>query len=176
MNACETKLKGAFVVAPARFDDARGFFARSWSLRDLPGWEQVSIVESNVSYNRRAGTLRGMHYQAAPHAQAKIVRCTRGAVFDVIIDLRPRSATFKQWVGVELSAENRLTLCVPGGFAHGFQTLEDDTEIFYLVSDYYAPAASRGVRWDDPAFGVEWPPARERVMADRDREYTDFKP
>src|SRR2546423_14437198 len=107
----ETKLRGAYVAAPLRFDDERGFFARSWSLKDLPGWERVSIVESNVSYNARAGTLRGMHYQSAPHAQAKIVRCTRGAIYDVIIDLRPDSPTFKQWVATELTAENRLTLC-----------------------------------------------------------------
>jgi len=171
----ETKLKGAFVVEPLRFDDARGFFARSWSLKDLPSWESVSVVESNVSYNKRSGTLRGMHYQCAPHAQAKIVRCTRGSVYDVIVDLRPDSPTFKEWVALELSAENHLTLCVPEGFAHGFQTLEDDTEIFYLVSDYYAPACQRGVRWDDSAFSIEWPHAQERVMADRDRDYPDFK-
>ena len=171
----ETKLKGAFVVEPLRFDDARGFFARSWSLKDLPSWESVSVVESNVSYNKRSGTLRGMHYQCAPHAQAKIVRCTRGSVYDVIVDLRPDSPTFKEWVAFELLAENHLTICVPEGFAHGFQTLEDDTEIFYLVSDYYAPACQRGVRWDDPAFSIEWPHAQERVMADRDRDYPDFK-
>jgi dTDP-4-dehydrorhamnose 3,5-epimerase len=170
----ETKLKGAYVVGPRRFEDARGFFARSWSLKELPGWEHVVPVESNVSFNLRRGTLRGMHYQAAPHGQAKIVRCTRGSIYDVVIDLRPASPTFRQWVGVELSAENRLTLCAPAEFAHGFQTLEDDTEVFYLVSNYYAPDASRGVRWDDPAFGIEWPPADARVMVDRDRDYPDF--
>ncbi len=171
----ETKLKGAYVVEPVTFEDARGFFARSWSLKDLPGWEAVAIVESNVSYNKSEATLRGLHYQAAPHGQAKMVRCTRGSIFDVMVDLRPHSPTFKQWVGVELSAENRLTLCIPAEFAHGFQTLEDDTEIFYLVSDYYAPQCYRGVRWDDPAFAIEWPHAKSRVMTDRDREYPDFK-
>jgi dTDP-4-dehydrorhamnose 3,5-epimerase len=171
----EMKLKGAHVADPLRFDDERGFFARSWSLKDVPGWESVSIVESNVSHNKRRGTLRGMHYQAAPHAQAKIIRCTRGAIFDVIIDLRPDSPTFKEWAAVRLSAENGLTLFVPAEFAHGFQTLEDDTEIFYLVSDAYAPAAQRGVRWDDPAFQIEWPHADARVMADRDMKYPDFK-
>src|SRR5919199_1971213 len=155
MDVKETKLRGAYLVEPLRFDDGRGFFARSWSLKDLPGWEATSIVESNVSYNEKRGTLRGMHYQAAPRAQAKIVRCTRGAVYDVIVDLRPDSPTFKEWVAAELTAENRLTLCVPAGFAHGFQTLADGTEIFYLVSDYYAPECSRGVRWDDPAFRIE---------------------
>jgi dTDP-4-dehydrorhamnose 3,5-epimerase len=176
MKVCETKLEGAFVVEPMRFDDERGFFVRSWSLKELPGWERVSVVESNVSFNRRSGTLRGMHYQAEPRAQAKLVRCTRGSVYDVIIDLRDGSPTFKEWVAVELSAENRLTLCVPRGFAHGFQTLEDETELFYLVSDTYAPECSRGVRWDDPAFRVEWPHAEERVMAERDRQYPDFEP
>ncbi|PYT04543.1 MAG: dTDP-4-dehydrorhamnose 3,5-epimerase [Acidobacteria bacterium] len=156
MNIAETKLRDAYVVEPLRFDDERGFFARSWSLKDLHGWEAVSMVESNVSYNARAGTLRGMHYQCAPHQQAKVVRCTRGSVYDVIVDLRADSPTFKEWVAAELSSENRLTLCVPAGFAHG-------------------PAAQRGVRWNDPAFRIEWPRAQERVMADRDRDYPDFK-
>jgi dTDP-4-dehydrorhamnose 3,5-epimerase len=175
MKISETKLAGAFVVEPMRFDDERGFFARGWSLKELAGWEQVALVESNVSYNRRRGTLRGMHYQVAPHAQAKLVRCTRGRLYDVIVDLRSGSPTFKEWVGVELSAENRLTFCVPRGFAHGFQTLEDDTELLYLVSDYYAHECSRGVRWNDPAFGIEWPHAETRVMAERDRDYADFE-
>jgi dTDP-4-dehydrorhamnose 3,5-epimerase len=171
----ETKLKDAYVVEPQRFEDLRGFLARSWSLKELPGWEHVTPVESNISYNLRRGTLRGMHYQEAPHGQAKVVRCTRGSVYDVVIDLRPDSPTFKQWVGVELSAANRLTLCVPAEFAHGFQTLEDESEVFYLVSNYYAPDASRGVRWNDPVFGIEWPEAPGgRVMADRDRDYPDF--
>ena len=170
----ETKLKGAYVVEPERFDDARGFFAQSWSLRRLPGWEQVVLVESNVSFNLRRGTLRGMHYQEAPHGQAKVVRCTRGSIYDVVIDLRPDSPTYRRWVGVELSAANRRTLFVPAEFAHGFQTLEDETEVFYLVSNYYAPDAQRGVRWDDPAFGIEWPEAAERVMKDVDRDYPDF--
>jgi dTDP-4-dehydrorhamnose 3,5-epimerase len=174
----ETGLKGAYVVEPQRFEDARGFLARSWSLKELPGWEGVAVVESNVSFNLRRGTLRGMHYQAAPHGQAKIVRCTRGSIYDVVIDLRPDSPTFRRWVGVELTARNRLTLCVPAEFAHGFQTLEDETEVFYLVSNYYAPDAARGVRWNDPAFRIEWPeaPAEGRVMADRDRDYADFRP
>ena len=172
----ETGLEGAYVVEPRRFEDARGFFARSWSLKELPGWEQVTPVESNVSFNPRRGTLRGLHYQLAPHGQAKIVRCTRGSIYDVVIDLRPDSPTYRRWVGVELSAENRRTLFVPAEFAHGFQTLEDETEVFYLVSNYYAPDAARGVRWDDPAFRIEWPEAPGgRLMADRDRDYTDFQ-
>jgi dTDP-4-dehydrorhamnose 3,5-epimerase len=171
----ETGLEGAYVVAPERFDDARGFFARSWSLRELPGWEHAALVESNVSFNLRRGTLRGMHYQAAPHGQAKVVRCTKGSIYDVVIDLRPDSPTFKRWVGVELSAANRQTLFVPAEFAHGFQTLEDETEVFYLVTNYYAPDAQRGVRWDDPAFRIEWPDAGgARVMTDRDNDYPNF--
>ena len=171
----ETGLEGAYVVAPERFDDARGFFARSWSLKELPGWEHAALVESNLSFNLRRGTLRGMHYQAAPHGQAKVVRCTRGSIYDVVIDLRPDSPTFKRWAGVELSAANRRTLFVPAEFAHGFQTLEDETEIFYLVTNYYAPDAQRGVRWDDPAFGIEWPDAGgARVMTERDNDYPDF--
>ncbi|MBV8856069.1 MAG: dTDP-4-dehydrorhamnose 3,5-epimerase [Acidobacteria bacterium] len=171
----ETRLGGAFVVEPERFEDERGFFARSWSAREFA--EQgidPALVECNVSFNRRAGTLRGMHYQAAPHAQAKLVRCTRGAIFDAIIDLRPDSPTFKGWVGVELSAENGVMLYVPEGFAHGFQTLADDTEVFYQMSSYYEAASGRGVRWDDPAFGIEWPAARERIINARDRDYPDF--
>jgi dTDP-4-dehydrorhamnose 3,5-epimerase len=172
----ETKLSGAFVVEPERFEDERGFFARSWSAREFAerGLDPA-LAECNVSFNRRAGTLRGMHYQAAPHAQAKLVRCPRGRIYDVIIDLRPESETFRRWVGVELSAENGAMLYVPEGFAHGFQTLADDTEVFYQMSAYYEAASGRGVRWDDPAFGVEWPEAGERIMNARDRDYPDFE-
>lgn len=174
MRVKETKLKGAYIVEPRRFEDARGFLAPAWALNELPGWEKVSLVQSNVSFSTHEGTLRGMHYQLPPHGQAKLVRCTRGRVHDVIIDLRPDSPTFRQWVGVELSAENLVTLCVPAEFAHGFQTLEENSEVFYVVSAYYAPDAERGVRWDDPAFGIDWPPAERRVMAERDRTYPDF--
>jgi dTDP-4-dehydrorhamnose 3,5-epimerase len=171
----ETKLAGAYVIHPERFDDERGFFARSWSVKEIPGEEFAHMVECNLSVSARKGTLRGMHYQDDPHQQAKMVRCTRGAVYDVIVDLRSESPTFKHWVGVELSAENRLTLCVPRRFAHGFLTLVDDTEIFYLVSDYYAPETYRGVRWDDPAFGIEWPETGEIIVNERDRSYPYFK-
>lgn len=173
-NVKETKLKGAYIVEPKVFKDERGFFAPSWSLKDLPRDIYPAVVESNITYNPRKGTLRGMHFQAAPYGQAKIVRCTRGAVYDVIIDLRPDSPTFKHWVGVELTAENRLTLCVPKEFAHGYQTLTDDTELFYVVSDYYSGKHASGVRWDDPAFGINWPEADERIIIKRDREYPNF--
>ena len=174
----ETKLAGAFVVEPERFGDERGYFARSWSRREF-GARGLSpeLVECNVSFNARRGTLRGMHYQAEPHEQAKLVRCTAGAIYDCIIDLRPGSPTFTRWVAVELTAENGLQLYVPGGFAHGFQTLADATEVFYQMSSAYAPESARGVRWDDPAFGVEWPAeVAGRIMNERDRTYPDFRP
>lgn len=175
MNFKETKLSGAFIVEARLLEDERGFFARSWSRGEFEerGLD-ARLVECNISFNRRRGTLRGMHFQAAPHAQAKLVRCTMGAIHDVIVDLRPESPTFRQWVGLELSAENRRMLFVPEGLAHGFQTMEDDSEVFYQMSDHYAPETGRGVRWDDPAFAIEWPEVSERIMNERDRQYPDF--
>lgn len=170
----EEKLKGLFVIELERLEDERGFIALSWSERAFkehglnPG-----LVECNISFNRRKGTLRGMHYQEEPHAQAKLVRCTRGAIYDVAVDLRPGSTTFRQWVAAELTADNYRALFIPEGFAHGFQTLEDDTEILYQMSSVYVPGSGRGVRWDDPAFGIEWPPD-ERTIIQRDREFPDF--
>ena len=171
----ETELGGAFVVEPEMFEDERGFFARGWSRREFEerGLD-ARLVETNISFNRRRGTLRGMHFQSAPRAQAKLVRCTMGAIYDVVVDLRPESPTFKRWVGVELSADNRLMLFVPEGFAHGFQTLADETEVFYQMSEYYAPETAGGVRWDDPAFGIEWPDAPARIINERDANYPDF--
>jgi dTDP-4-dehydrorhamnose 3,5-epimerase len=172
----ETELGGAFVIEPRRFEDERGFFAPAWSEREMEARGAESrFVEMNVSFNHRRGTLRGMHYQAAPHGQAKLVRCTRGRVYDVGIDLRPDSPTFRRWVGVELSAENRLMLYVPAEFAHGYLTLEDDTEVMYLVTKPFAPDSGRGVRWDDPAFQVEWPDVGEKTIIARDSEYPDFR-
>jgi len=174
MIVSETELKGAFTIAPEKFTDVRGFFARTWSQQEFRELGlDVNIVECNVSFNKAKGTLRGMHYQAEPHGQVKVVRCTRGAIFDVIIDLRPESSTFKQWVGMELSAQNHLMLYVPRGFAHGFQTLRDNTEVLYQMSSYYAPESGRGVRWNDPSFGIDWPPG-ERIIIDRDSAYPDF--
>ncbi len=175
----ETKLTGAFVIEPERFADERGFFARSWSAREFAeAGVDARLAECNVSFNRKQGTLRGMHYQVAPHAQAKLVRCTMGAIYDVIVDLRPQSPTFKQWVAAELTAHNRLMLYVPGDFAHGFQTLTDNTEVLYQMTDVFAPDCARGVRWDDPAFRIEWPTTAagggERIIIRRDREYPDF--
>lgn len=170
----ETKLIGAFVIEPERNDDVRGFFARNWSEKEFAEQGLVShYVEANISFSYKTGTLRGMHYQEAPYGQVKLVRCTAGAIYDVIVDLRSDSPTFKQWTAVELTAQNHLTLYVPLGFAHGFQTLADDSEVTYQVSSVYHPESSTGIRWNDPAFGISWPEG-ERVIIARDREYRDF--
>jgi dTDP-4-dehydrorhamnose 3,5-epimerase len=155
-------------------EDNRGFFARVWADDEFAAHGLVSrVVQMNLSYNRVAGTLRGMHFQHAPYAETKLVRCIRGAIYDVIIDLRPDSPTYKRWIGVKLTAANRLALYVPEGFAHGFQTLEDDTEVFYQVSQYYTPSAEGGVRYDDPAFGIEWPlPVTE--ISEKDKRWPLF--
>jgi dTDP-4-dehydrorhamnose 3,5-epimerase len=172
----ETKLAGAFVIEPETFADERGFFARSFSDREFAAQGiDPRMVECNISYNKKKHTIRGMHFQAAPHAQAKLVRCTQGAIYDAIIDLRPESPTFNQWVGEELTAENRRMLYVPKGFGHGFQTLVDDTEVFYQVSDYYAPASAGGVRWNDPAFEIRWPAADGVIVNERDSSYPDYQ-
>jgi dTDP-4-dehydrorhamnose 3,5-epimerase len=170
----ETAIDAVWVIEPERHEDERGFFARTWdtvefTARGLNG----TLVQSSISFNRRKGTLRGLHYQAPPHEEAKIVRCTAGAVFDVAVDLRAGSATYCEWVGVELSAENRLAIYVPEGCAHGFLTLADDTEIEYQMSEFHAPDAARGVRFDDAAFGIEWP-GDIVVVNERDRTYPDF--
>ena len=171
----ETKLPGAFVIEPERLEDERGFFARLWSEQDFAEHGLVPhFMESNTSFSRKRGTVRGMHFQASPHGQVKLVRCTTGAIFDAIIDLRPGSPTFKQWDSIELSADNRLMLYVPIDFAHGFQTLVANTEVTYQMSSPYHPASSRGLRWDDPAFGIVWPEAERTIIA-RDREYPDFQ-
>ena len=173
----ETKLKGAFVVEVERLGDERGFFARAWCCREFEARGlNPRLVQTNISYNAKKGTLRGLHYQVAPHEEAKVVRCTMGAIHDVIVDVRPDSPTFRQWVAVELTAENRRMLYVPEGFAHGFQTLRDDTEVFYQMSEFFAPQAARGARWDDPAFGIEWPAAGRRIISAKDEGYPAFGP
>jgi dTDP-4-dehydrorhamnose 3,5-epimerase len=155
--------------------DERGFFARSWCTREFAdrGLNPVT-VQCNVAFNERKGTLRGLHYQAEPHLEAKLVRCTQGEIYDVIVDLRPKSSTFKKWMGVILSAANRRMVYIPGGCGHGLLTLADQTEVFYQMSEVYHPELSRGVRWNDPAFQVEWP-AQPVVMSERDRTYPDFE-
>jgi len=176
MKFTETKLKGVFLIEPRRFQDERGFFAPSFSAKEFSAQGLDSeFVENNISYSQSCGTTRGMHYQAAPYGQSKLVRCTRGAVYDVAVDLRPHSPTYGQWVGVELTAENRSMLYLPGDCAHGYQTLVDDTEVFYMVSKPYAPESGRGFRWNDPAFGIEWADVGKRVVIQRDQDYPDFK-
>jgi len=177
MRFAQSPLPGAFIVTPEPHADSRGIFARTvceeeFAQAGLNG----HFVQQSVSWNPRAGTLRGMHYQGPPHAEDKLVRVTRGAIFDVIVDLRPGSATAQRWFGVELSADNRLQMYVPKGFAHGFQTLDDDSELAYQISTPYRPEMAGGVRWNDPAFGIEWPPAEQRVISERDATYPDFRP
>lgn len=169
----ETKLKGAYVIELERIEDERGFFARSWCQKEFEEHGLNSrLVQCNISFNKKKGTLRGMHYQAGPYEEAKLVRCTRGAIYDVIIDLRPDSDTFKQWIAEELSAKNQKMLYIPEGFAHGFQTLENDSEVFYQMSEFYHPECARGVRWDDPTFRIIWPPDNKRIISTRDLDYS----
>ena len=171
----ETRLPGAFVLEPEPHRDDRGFFARSWCHREAAEHGiEVDWVQCNISWNHRRGTLRGMHWQE-PDGEAKLVRATRGSLLDVIVDLRPDSPTREQHVAVELSAENRLALFVPVGFAHGFVTLEDDTEVFYQMSNYYVPGQDRGFRYDDPRFALPWPPG-EKIVSERDRSLPLYMP
>jgi dTDP-4-dehydrorhamnose 3,5-epimerase len=175
MTFAETPLKGAFVIDIEPVADERGFFARSFCTRELEARGLCShVAQCSISYNRRRGTLRGMHLQRPPHAEVKLVRCTSGSIYDVIVDLRPDSQTFTRHFGVELSARNRRALYVPEGYAHGFQSLEDDTEVFYQISSSFAADAATGFRWNDPAFAIEWP-LEVSVISDRDRLFTDFR-
>jgi len=174
MKFIETKLQGAFIIRPDLIEDERGFFARTFCRREFEEHGlNTNLVQCNISFNKQKGTLRGMHYQVPPHAEAKLVRCTAGAIYDVIIDLRAASSTFKQWFAVELTAENHQLLYVPEGFAHGYQTLRPDTEILYQVSEFYHPQSEEGVRWNDPAFGIVWPlPAT--AMSGKDASHPDW--
>ena len=172
----ETNLPGSFVIELKQIEDARGFFARSFCAEEFRvRGLNPRVAQCNISHNRKKGTLRGMHYQAAPYEEARLVRCTRGALYDVIIDLRTDSLTFMKWTTVELSAKNRRMLYVPEGFAHGFQTLADDTEVFYQMSTPYHPGSDRGLRWDDPAFGVVWPEVDKRFISERDASFPLFE-
>jgi dTDP-4-dehydrorhamnose 3,5-epimerase len=169
-------LPGTYVLRPERIEDQRGFFARTFCQHELAehGLE-INIAQANVSANHHRGTLRGMHYQAAPHQETKIVRCTRGGIYDVIVDLRPESEAHGEWMGVELTADNGHILYVPEGFAHGYLTLTPNTEVSYFVSEFYAPDAERGVRHDDPAFGIDWPIAVETI-SEKDASWPDYQP
>ena len=174
MIFAKTKLEGTYLIELEKKYDRRGFFARVWCQNEFTVHGLIArLVQINLSFNKHRGTLRGMHYQVAPFEESKLVRCTRGGIYDVIIDLRPASSTYKQWIGVELTADNYKMLYVPKGFAHGFQTLEDHTEVTYQVSQFYAPQAERGVRYDDPAFSIVWP-LDVRVISDKDSHWPDY--
>lgn len=176
MILSETELPGAYLVDLERHDDERGFFARAFCEREFAARGLVTrYPQCNLSYNRHARTLRGMHYQAAPYREAKLVRCVAGAVHDVIVDLREGSATRLRWIGVELDAETRRALYVPPGFAHGFLTLRDHSEVFYQMGEFHVPDASRGLRWNDPALGLAWP-FEPLTVSERDRSHPDFDP
>jgi dTDP-4-dehydrorhamnose 3,5-epimerase len=182
----ETTLKGAFLITPEKILDERGFFARTWCERELQergldsriaqcGLSFNTIAQCGLSFNTRKGTLRGMHYQTAPYAETKIVRCTRGEIYDVVLDLREDSQTFKEWVAVNLSADNHLMLYIPKGCAHGFQTLSEGAEVFYQMSEFYRPESASGVRWNDTAFSIKWP-LEVSVISERDASYADYQP
>src|ERR1700731_4933483 len=175
MTFLETKIPGVFEVRLEPKPDERGFFARTWCQQEFKSHGlNPKLVQCDLSFSTRKGTLRGMHYQVAPYAETKLVRCTRGAIYDVAIDLRPQSRTFKNWISVVLTAANRDALYVPEGFAHGFLTLEDETEVTYQMSQSYNADAARGVRWDDPTFNITWP-ERVEVISERDRAYPNFE-
>ena len=170
----ETKFKGANIIELQKLEDERGFFARSFCRYEFENHGlNPNVIQCNVSFNAKRGTMRGMHYQVKPFEEAKLVRCTMGSIYDVIIDLRSDSPSFKDFIGLELSAHNRSALYIPEGFAHGFLTLEDNTEVFYQMSEFYNPDASRGFRYNDPMFGISWP-QEVQVISDRDRTYPDF--
>jgi dTDP-4-dehydrorhamnose 3,5-epimerase len=172
----KTQLDGAWLVEPEPLRDSRGWFARTFCEREFKAHGlETRFVQHSTSENVSRGTLRGMHFQTAPHAEVKLVRCLKGAIYDFIIDLNPRSPTYRQGQGFELSASNMRQLYIPKGFAHGFQTLDNECEIGYLISEFYTPEASTGLRWDDPAFQIKWP-LPVSVMSDRDKAWPDFKP
>ena len=169
-----TELRGAYMIDLEKLGDDRGFFARAWCQKEFANHGlNLNLVQANLSFNAAKATLRGMHYQVTPYREAKLVRCIKGAIYDVIIDLRPDSPTYKRWLGVELTANNYKMLYVPEAFAHGYQTLADDSEVFYQVSQLYSPTAERGVRYNDPVFGIEWP-LEPQVISDKDQQWPDF--
>ena len=171
----ETPIEGLLVIEPERHADERGFFARTWCRRDFAALGLTTdVAQTGVAFNHRKHTLRGLHWQAHPHAETKLVRCTAGAVWDVAVDLRADSPTQFLWHAVELSAENRLAFHIPEGFAHGYLTLTDAAEVSYQMSQFYHPDAARGARWDDPTFGIDWP-AGPAVINDRDASYPDYR-
>lgn len=171
-----TAISGVCVIEPERHEDERGFFARTWCQREFEERGLNSnLAQCSMSFTKVTGTLRGMHYQLAPHAETKLVRCTRGSIYDVALDLRPSSDTFCRWFSIELTQSNHTMLYIPAGVAHGFQTLSDDTEVFYQISEFYRSESSHGVRWNDPAFRIRWA-IPHPLLSPRDASYPDFKP
>ncbi len=175
MKFSPTKLEGVWIVEMDHHHDERGWFARTWCSKMMSSHGlKINLSQCSISANKRRGTLRGMHYQAKPHAETKLVRCIRGSMFDVVLDLRPQSQTFKQWIGVELSADNGRALYIAHGCAHGFQTLEDGVEVLYMIAGELHPESARGTRWNDPQFGIAWPLPDIAFMSQRDAQYPDF--
>lgn len=174
MNFIQTALNDAYIIDLNKLEDKRGLFARSFCRKEFENQGiEFSVVQSNISFNYYKKTLRGMHYQSKPYSEKKLIRCTRGRIFDVIIDVRPDSSTYMNWVGVELTEKNYRMLYVPKGFAHGFITLEDNTEVTYQMSEFYNPKAGQGIRWDDTAFKIEWP-VKPKIISDKDQSWPDF--
>ncbi len=171
----KTALPGAYVIHPERIEDNRGFFARTWCRNEFKEHGLTTdFVQCNISYNKSRGTLRGMHYQKKPYEETKLVRCTTGAILDVIIDIRFDSPTYKEWIGVELTAQNRKMLYVPEGFAHGYITLVDDSEVFYQVSEFYTPGAENGILWNDQQFNISWPSFETLTISEKDANWPNY--
>ncbi len=176
MKCSQTPIAGVYIIEPEKLNDDRGFFARIFCQQEFRDCGlNPDLVQCSISFNKNKGTLRGMHYQTKPHEEVKLVRCTMGSIYDVVIDLRSDSETYTKLFTIELNAENRKMLYVPEGIAHGFQTLEDNTEVFYQMTEFYHPESARGVRWDDKAFGIDWPERDVSLISEKDRNYRDFE-
>jgi dTDP-4-dehydrorhamnose 3,5-epimerase len=170
----ETDVRGAYLIEIEEIGDDRGFFARTWCRNEFEAHGLVSTVaQCSIGFNVKRGTLRGMHFSVTPHAEVKLIRCSRGAIYDVIVDLRRESPSYRRWVGVQLTEDNRRTLYVPAGCAHGYQTLTDHAEVSYQMDEFYSPECARGARFDDPAFGIEWP-LEVSIISERDRNWPDY--
>ena len=171
----KTKLENAYVIELEKIRDHRGYFSRAWCSKEFLEYGlNPNIVQTNLSSNKRKGTLRGLHYQVAPYSETKTIRCLKGSIYHVIVDLRPESPTYLKWIGVNLTAENKRMLYVPESFAHGYQSLEDNSESIYSVSEYYAPESARGIRWNDPFFDIEWPINDNIILSEQDKNWPDF--
>lgn len=171
----ETELEGAYLIELEKHEDSRGFFARSFCRKEFEkNGLNPKVMQANLSYSQSRGTLRGLHYQVQPHAEAKFVRCTSGSIYDVIVDLRPESSSYRQWLGIELLAKAHKMIYVPEGFAHGYLTLADHTEVMYQVSEFYAPNVEKGIRWNDPYFAIKWPETETLLISEKDQGWPDW--